>query len=338
LIALYVGKTLQKVLRAAPGGEGYVLDHLNKAAVERYLAKFDRAFAENGTPYPNTFFNDSYEVIHADWTPGLLMEFEKRRGYKLEEYFPELLANGATDLSKRIISDYRETISELLLENFTETWTAWAHSHKVRTRNQAHGSPANLLDLYAATDIPEYEMFGRTEFDIDGLRKDEIKKPNDGAPVSLKFASSAAHLTGKRLTSCETFTWMTEHFRSSMSQMKPEIDQMFTSGINHVYFHGTAYSPKEVPYPGWQFYAGIDISPNDPMWRDIPAFFSYISRVQSFMQDGLPDNDFLLYLPIYDIWNNQRGKYYMTFVVDGIKKQLPEFYRCEEEIRNSGYD
>ena len=30
VIALYIGKTRQKVKRAAPGGEGYVMNHLSK--------------------------------------------------------------------------------------------------------------------------------------------------------------------------------------------------------------------------------------------------------------------------------------------------------------------
>ena len=41
-----------------------------------------------------------------------------------------------------------------------------------RARNQAHGAPGNLLDLYAAADIPETESFGMTEMTIPGLRAD----------------------------------------------------------------------------------------------------------------------------------------------------------------------
>ena len=107
LIALFIGKTGQRVKRAAPGGEGYVLDHFDKDAVKRYLAKFDTAFEQSNTPFPEAFFNDSYEVYGADWTPTLLDEFELRRGYKLQDYFPELLADGATETSVRVISDYR---------------------------------------------------------------------------------------------------------------------------------------------------------------------------------------------------------------------------------------
>lgn len=335
---LEIGKTGQKVKRAAPGGQGYVLDPLNKEAVKRYLAKFDKAFAESGAPFPNSFFNDSYEVYGADWTPGLPAAFEQRRGYRLQDYFSELTDDGATDVSARVVADYRETIAELLRDNFTQVWTDWAHSHGVTTRNQAHGSPANLIDLYALVDIPECESFGITDFDIPGLRKDSIRKLNDSDPTILKYASSAAHITGKKYTSAETFTWLTEHFRTSLSQCKPEIDLMFTSGVNHVFFHGTTYSPKEAAWPGWKFYAAVDMSPTNTIWRDAPAFFDYITRTQSFLQSGAPDNDFLLYLPIYDIWHEKRGNYYLPFAIHDVLHELPGFGESVEKIRNSGFD
>lgn len=178
LIALFVGKTLQKVKRAAPGGEGYVMDHMNPEAVKGYFTKFDRAFKQNKATYPRTFFNDSYEVYKADWTPHLLEEFERRRGYKLEEHFPEFLDASRPEATRRIVSDYRETVSEMLIDNFTTQWTKWAHKHGSTTRNQAHGSPANLIDTYASVDIPECEGFGLTDFHIKGLRKDSLTRPN----------------------------------------------------------------------------------------------------------------------------------------------------------------
>lgn len=338
LLALFEGRTLQQVKRAAPGGEGYVMDHLDANAVKNYLQKFDNAFTSTQTSYPHTFFNDSYEVYGANWSPTLLEEFYKRRGYKLEDYFPELLDKGKTDRSRRIISDYRETLGEMLEENFTQQWTNWAHSHGAITRNQAHGSPANLIDLYATVDVPECEIFGISDFNIPGLRKDSLIKKNDGDPATLKFASSAAHIAGKKFTSAETFTWLTEHFRTSLSQCKPEIDQMFTSGVNHAFFHGTPYSPQEAPWPGWLFYATINMSPTNSFWSDAPAFFSYVTRVQSFLQYGKPDNDLLLYFPVYDIWYDQQDDYYLAFSIHDMKKRLPKFYETVEKIRESGRD
>ena len=87
------------------------------------------------------FFNDSYEVYGADWTDDLFEQFARRRGYKLEHFLPDFLSKDRTETTRRIISDYRETLAELLQENFTRQWTDWAHKHGSRTRNRAHGSP-----------------------------------------------------------------------------------------------------------------------------------------------------------------------------------------------------
>lgn len=337
IVVLYIGKTLQKVKRAAPGGEGYVMDHLNKQAVARYFAHFEKAFKDNKTNYPHTFFNDSYEVYGADWTPDLLEEFAKRRGYKLEEHFPEFLSKERNDITARIVSDYRETISDLLLENFTRPWSAFARKHGSTTRNQAHGSPANLIDTYAAVDVPECEGFGLSQFNIKGLRQDSLTRKNDSDLSMLKYASSAAHISGKPYTSSETFTWLTEHFRTSLAQCKPDMDLMFVSGVNHMFFHGTAYSPQEAKWPGWKFYASIDMSPTNSIWRDAPAFFNYISRCQSFLQMGKPDNDFLVYLPVYDMWQEQPGRY-LTFSIHEMAHRAPKFIETVNTISRCGYD
>lgn len=346
LIAAFCGKTLQKVKRAAPGGEGYVMDHFSARAVRNYLGRFERAFSGHAagttrlaaTAYPHHFFNDSYEVYKADWTAGLFDEFFARRGYKLEEHLPEFLAEGErTEAARRIISDYRETLAELLQENFTRQWTEWAHRHGSKTRNQAHGSPGNLIDLYATVDVPECEGFGLSDFGIRGLRKDSLTRPNDSDLSMLKYASSAAHIAGKPYTSSETFTWLTEHFRTSLSQCKPDIDLMFVSGVNHTYFHGTTYSPAEAPWPGWKFYATVDMSPTNSIWRDAPAFFQYITRCQSFLQAGKPDNDFLVYLPVYDLWQEQDGRLLM-FDIHKMAKRAPRFIEAVHRINDAGYD
>ena len=337
LIAAFCGKTRQAVKRAAPGGEGYVMNHLSATAVKNYLGKFDNAFASSGTNYPNSFFNDSYEVYKADWTEDFFEQFATRRGYKLEEHLPEFLSPERTETTARIISDYRETIAELLLENFTRQWTDWAHAHGALTRNQAHGSPGNLIDLYTTVDIPEIEGFGLSDFNIRGLRKDSLTRKNDSDLSMLKYASSGAHIAGKPYTSAETFTWLTEHFRTSLSQCKPDIDLMFVSGVNHVYFHGTTYSPAQEAWPGWKFYASIDMSPTNSIWRDAPAFFSYITRCQSFLQMGRSDNDFLVYLPVYDMWQEQNGRLLM-FSIHDMERRAPRFIEAVHRISNAGYD
>ena len=345
VIAQYVSRTRQQVKRAAPGGAGYVIDHFDKTAVKHYLERFDQAFESTSTPYPHNFFNDSYEVYGANWTPTLLQEFKARRGYELEKHFPALLGIQlpSNDPTKDVLSDYRETLSDMLLENFSQQWTAWAHSHGSLTRNQAHGSPASLIDVYASVDVPEIEGFGLSEFNIKGLRKDPgFTRPNFSDVSMLKYASSAAHITGKPLVSSETFTWLTEHFRTSLSQMKPDLDLMFTCGVNHMFFHGTCYSPQEARWPGWRFYASIDMSPNNSIWRDAPSLMKYIERCQSFLQMGKPDNDFLVLVPLRDMWAERHsagtGGLLMAFDIHKMAEKAPQFIKSILEIDSLGYD
>jgi hypothetical protein len=338
IFTVYMARTQQLVKRAAPGGEGWAIDHFDAQAVKHYLERFEKAFADNGVPYPDTFFNDSYEVYGADWTPGIFDDFYKRRGYKLEEHLPELLLNIGENPTQVLI-DYRETLSDMLLDNFTRQWTAWAHSHNVKTRNQAHGSPANLIDHYAAVDIPEVEGFGLSDFGIKGLRTDADKvRPNYSDLSMLKYASSAAHITGKPLTSCESFTWLTEHFRTSLSQLKPDVDLIFCAGVNRVYFHGTAYSPENEPWPGWKFYASIDMSPTNSIWRDAANFTDYVNNCQRFLQWGEPDNDFLVYLPVRDMWAKRTSDLLMMFEISNMDQNAPEFIRDVLLIDSLGFD
>ena len=334
VVVLYIKYGVMKVKRAAPGGEGLVIDHFDHKAVANYLKHIEDAFERTHTPYPHTFFNDSYEVADATWTPTLFEEFYKRRGYRLEDH---LLAFTHGDV--KLVSDYRETLSDLLLENFTQQWTAWAHSHGAITRNQAHGSPANLIDCYAAVDIPEIEGFGLSDFGIKGLRQDPGKtRKNDSDYSMFKYAPSAAHICGKPFTSSETFTWLTEHFRTSLSQFKPDLDLMFCAGVNRMFFHGTCYSPKDDPWPGWKFYASIDMSPTNSIWRDAPEFMKYVERCQSFLQWGQPDNDFLVYLPIRDMWKKNPDKLLMQFSIHAMGKLAPEFIQAILDIDKAGFD
>ncbi len=337
--AIFSGRTRQKVKRAAPGGEGFVVNHYDSVAVNHYLDRFDRAFESSGTPRPDSFFNDSFEVYGADWSDNILDEFYRDHGYRLEMYIPEFVDEKRQDeLRSRIVRDYRHTLARMLRENFTDVWLRRAHAKGARIRNQSHGSPANIIDLYAAVDIPECESFGQTVFSIPGLRQDGPTRPSDAHPSVLKFASSAAHVAGKRLTSAETLTWLTEHFRTTLSRCKPELDQMFCSGVNHVYFHGAPYSPKGAEFPGWMFYASINMSPTNSIWRDADSLFRYIGRCQAFLSAGTPDNDFLLYFPIEEVWQRQGGNPYLMFEIHKMEQRMPDIKHAVTEIIRAGYD
>jgi hypothetical protein len=305
LYALFQGWHGKMVERAAPGGEGNVMDHFSAEALKNYLSRFDQAFTGQNLKSIRAYFNDSYEVDDAEgqsnWTPSFFEEFRQRRGYDLRHHLPALFGKESTDKNARLLTDYRETISELLLEKFTLPWRQWAASKGAMVRNQAHGSPANILDLYAASDIPETEG-------------QEI--------LRMKFATSAAHVAGKPLASSESATWLNEHFQSTLGDVKRAADNFFLGGVNHIVYHGTPFSPSSEEWPGWLFYAAVHFGPTNSFWHDFPTLNRYVARCQSFLQSGRPDNDVLLYYPIYDSWASAGGRGLLQHYGGGIESAL----------------
>lgn len=200
--------------------------------------------------------------------------------------------------------DYRETLSDLMIEEVFPLWIDWCKKRGIATRNQAHGAPVNLLDFYAIADIPETEMFGHGGPDPLVSRFDENLGKADREPLISKFASSAAHTAGKPRVASETGTWLAEHFCESFEELKGLVDLMFLSGVNDIFYHGCVYSPDDAAWPGWLFYAATEMNPRNPLWREAPTLNRYIERSQSILREGRPDNDVLLYWPIHEIWSS----------------------------------
>jgi hypothetical protein len=280
-------KNQDKVKRASIGGEGWAVDTFDKEITDWYLDEFSRRLGID-TGLIRCYFHDSFEYT-GDFTKKFIEEFKRRRGYDIAKYL-DVLEGDCTDevIVARVKSDYRETLSDLVLESFIMPMTEWAHGHGSMNRNQAHGSPGNILDLYAACDIPETEIYGSID--------------QDEPPVYVnKFASSAAHVTGQKLISSESFTWLNQHWTVTTSDMVRATNRFLLAGVNHMFFHGTCYSPADAEWPGWLFYAATQVNNRNPLWRGLPALFKYIERCQTVMQNLKPQNDLLVYWPYYDV-------------------------------------
>lgn len=320
ICALFQGDHGKMVERSGPGGEGLVIDHFSEDALSTYLNKFDEAFKGKDLSYLRYYFNDSYEVDDAsgesNWTPEFFAEFQKFHGYDLKEYLPALLGLDTSEMNSRILYDYRMTISELLLDKYTKSWQQWAARQGKGIRNQAHGSPANVLDLYAASDVPEIEG-------------------ND--IVNLKSASSVAHVTGKKLVSSETCTWLSEHFESTLGMVKSNVDKFLLAGVNHIFYHGTAYSPQDAMWPGWLFYAAVHFTPANSFWEDFGTINQYVARAQSFLQAGKPSNDILLYFSIADLWSVPRKRGMLSHFDSGHLFNELSMKECGDFFTENGY-
>lgn len=288
LLIFFAAPTGQQVKRAALGAEGNVLDHYRRAALEEHLVTVGAPLAAAGEGNIRAMFCDSLEVYGADWTPGFLKEFERRRGYDLTPHLPALVADSAPDAAA-IRHDWGLTLTELFNENFLAPFQAWCHQHHVLARVQAYGTPPAQLSSYRYVDLPE------------GEQGDEAGHWNHF--TASRWASSAGHAYGKTVISAEAWTWI--HglpFRATPLDFKAMADQYFLEGINRLVGHGWPYSPPGVPEPGWHFYAAGAINAHNPWWFAMPDLALYLQRASFMLRQGRPANDIAVYLPTHDAW------------------------------------
>ncbi len=288
----------ERIKRPGPGGEGLAFNPFSRKSLDVAIDHFTPAFKDLKI---RAQFHDSWEY-NSDVFPQMFETFYEKYEYRLEDHAAELAGEGDPDRISRIRYDVRKLLADCALEEFIIPWSEWCREMGQLSRNQAHGSPGNVLDLYAAADIPETEVFRSVTADT---------------PLDSKLASSAAHVAGRKLASSETGTWLKEHFHVRLSDMKELLDNLFVAGINHHVYHGTAYSPPETPWPGWLFYASTQINPQNPIWHDIGTLNEYVTRCQSILQAGQPDNDLLVYLPIHDAFHETENKLAEKLVIDG---------------------
>ncbi len=302
VIYFVAGHTRQTVKRPAIGAEGYVLDHLDPAAIATHLQKVGEPLltALAKTP-PYAVFSDSLEVYNSDWTHNFLEEFRKRRGYDL---LPELpaLAGGEGERVLSIRHDWGKTLSELADDNYLKPVTKWAAEHGTKFRSQTYGIPPVTLSSYSFVDLPEGEGTQWRHFS------------------STRWATSASHLLGRPVTSSETWTWLhSPVFRATPLDIKAEADIHFIQGVNQLVAHGYPYSPPEAGEPGWRFYAAAVFNDHNPWWLVMPDITTYLQRVSFLLRQGQPANDVAVYLPTDDAFAHfTLGKDSVNQAMDGL--------------------
>ena len=278
-------RTGMQVKRPAVGGEGFVLDHLNRAATDAYLKNVgDRLMSAFGANKPYAIFCDSLEVYNADWSSDFLEEFQRRRGYDLKPQLPWLV-NDFGPQTKAVRRDWGKTLTELLNERFLAPIQEWSKRNGVLFRIQDYGVPSAALSSNAFADISEGE----------GAQWKVVR--------AARWASSANHVYGRNITSSETWTWLhSPSFRATPLDIKAEADIHFLQGINQLIGHGWPYTPPSVEYPGWRFYAAAVFNEKNPWWIVMPDVAKYLQRVSFMMRAGKPANDVAVYLPNDDGW------------------------------------
>jgi len=278
-------RTGMQVKRPAVGAEGFVIDHYDAAAVDAYLRSTgDRLMRAFGRERPYAVFSDSLEVYRSNWTPDLLAEFRRRRGYDLKPRLLALVGDAGAETSA-IRCDWGRTLTELANDHYLALLRQWADRNGTRLRCQAYGEPPVTLSSNRLVDLPEGE------------------NPDWRGFSPARLASSACHLYGKPVASAETWTWIhSPAFRATPLDLKAEADCDFLQGINQIVGHGWPYSPPEAGEPGWRFYAAGALNDHNPWWPAMPDLALYLQRMCFLLRQGEPANDVALYLSNSDAW------------------------------------
>ncbi len=277
------------------GGPQLVLDHYRREAFEAHARRVGDPLAKDlgaAKPALQSVFIDSLELMQdLPWTPDFLEQFKKRRGYDLTPYLPLILQPGwmqswnarysppyyqMGDLGDRVRADYRQTLSDLEIDNFFAPFADWAKAHGFKSRLQAHGGNSDILKSYGLADIPETE-------DLE----------NHGDPHFMRLARAAADHGGKPLVSAESFAYPDEPYNITPARLRARADLLFSGGVNHIVEHGSPYAEADETWPGWYPFAptnynghGTLIAATNPLYPGFARLNAYITRMQAVLRQG----------------------------------------------------
>ncbi|MCD4769900.1 MAG: glycoside hydrolase family 2, partial [Bacteroidales bacterium] len=325
LYALVKVSSFASVINGAPGAAGPILNHMDSVAVRKYLDNMSDTIQKRTGPLSNhlrAFFTDSMELEGCNWTGDFAEEFEKRRGYNIMPYLPFIMfkvgrlgavvdANygvnktpGFAEEISRVRFDFEYTKAELLNERFTKTYLQWCEDQNVKSRAQSYGRGFFPLESSIGYDIPEGESWTTNwlKHRVGEEMPDDDYRRGRAYTMINKFISSAAHLTGKRIVSCEEMTNTYLVFNTSLERLKIGSDQSIMSGITHSIWHGFNYSPPEAPFPGWIQY-GSYYNENNNWWPYFKYLNSYKARISSLLQNADMYTDIAIMPANYDMWS-----------------------------------
>lgn len=219
---------------------------------------------------------DSWENGAQNWTPRMREEFRKRRGYDLLPFLPAFAGRivGSTEVTERFLWDLRQTVSDLLIENYAGTFRELAHKNGLRLTIEAYGEPADDMAYAGQCDEPMGEFWAWKKF---------------SAAASCTEMASAAHTYGKPIIGAEAFTsGKEEKWLGYPANVKDLGDWAFCEGINRFVFHRYAAQPWTNVAPGMAMGPwGLHYERTQTWWEQSKAWHEYLARCQSLLQQGM---------------------------------------------------
>jgi hypothetical protein len=261
-------------------GRGLECDKLSKAAITFHFSQLmgkviaqNRELTGQGKALVGVHV-DSWECGEQNWTPAMREEFRSRRGYDLIPLLP--LFSGrvidSMETSERALWDLRETISELMLENYAGTLQTLAHQNGLRFTCEAYDAFSDNMAYAGRTDEPMGEFWA-------GYARH----------YNCTEMASAGHTYGKPVIGAESFTCgPNERWLRHPGNLKNGVDWALCEGINRVVFHRYAAQPWLNAAPGMMMgHWGLRYERTQTWWEQSKAWHDYLSRCQHLLRQGL---------------------------------------------------
>jgi hypothetical protein len=266
---------------APMAGRGLECDKLSKAGADAMFAGLmGKLIADSQSLVPKTLVSthiDSWEVGSQNWTAHFREEFRKRRGYDPLPFLPVVTGRvvDSLEISDRFLWDLRQTVSDLLVENYAGRFRELAHRHGMRLSIEAYDQcPCSQLAYAGQADEPMAEFWSWARF---------------GEAFSCTEMSSAAHVYGKRILGAEAFTaGDTEKWLGHPAIIKDLGDWAFCEGINRFVVHRYAMQPWPDRKPGMSMGPwGLHYERTQTWWEQSAAWHTYLTRCQFLLRQGL---------------------------------------------------
>jgi hypothetical protein len=276
---------------AEPSATGLEVDKLDPAAVRAYLDGLfalyrDRSGVALGANGVNALLTDSWEAGVQNWTPSILADFKRLRGYDPMPWLP-VLAGHVVENSARseaFLFDFRQTLKELVVQSHYAVLASEAHRNGMIYYTEVQGdTPRAITDgltAKAQSDIPTGEFWYRP-FATD---------PGQPSLVAdLREAASAAHIYGKKLVAAESLTVAagSDPWAFSPAMLKPVADQIFAEGVNRILLHESHLQPFVDKKPGLTMaFFGQFFNRNDTWAERAKPWIDYLARSSWMLQQG----------------------------------------------------
>jgi hypothetical protein len=147
-------------------GRGLESDKLSKAATEVMFDNLIGKLISDSRPLAGTTLVsthiDSWETGSQNWTPQFRKEFRKRRGYDPLRFLPVMTGRvvDSMEVSERFLWDLRQTVSDLLVENYSGYMGRLARERGLRLSIEAYdGTPCDDVTYAGTADEPMAEFW-----------------------------------------------------------------------------------------------------------------------------------------------------------------------------------